>query len=265
MPAGQGPNGRLPAASAAARAPRPGLRPGPRACVVRACVRAGARRPRASARACRGPGPVRVRALPLPLGRVECGAARAGRRPLFGGRGTPAGGATGARSGPDAAGRRGWGLGCPLDHAGRARSPRRGRRGGAPRDRERPSRGLVGGTNSGGRRRAGPGQSATCRLPSRPIPRPGLSPCCSGLGRARVADTRHVLKLPEAARARPRRGGTPVPPTPRSGPSGAFAGRVAGKERSRRERTGRRLGHDPGAGSGPRKIGDPVMSGTEAV
>lgn len=60
MPAGQGPNGRLPAASAAAWVPRPGPRPGPRACVVRACVRAGARQ---------APGPMRVRAR---RGRAQC-------------------------------------------------------------------------------------------------------------------------------------------------------------------------------------------------
>lgn len=136
VPAGQGPNGRLPAASAAAWAPRPGLRPGPRACVVRACVRAGARRPRASARACPSP---------LPRGRVERGAARGGRWPLFRDRGGPAGGARGARRGPDAAGRRGWGLGFPLDRRG-ARAARGGcaRGWGGPRGRVlvkgRPSR-----------------------------------------------------------------------------------------------------------------------------
>lgn len=116
VPAGQGPNGRLPAASAAARAPRPGLRPGPRACVVRACVRAGARRPRASARACPLPPSPRPRGARSGAGRALAFVPRP-RRTGWRGEGRP------ARA------RRRWeagvGAGLSLGSAGRARSPRR--------------------------------------------------------------------------------------------------------------------------------------------
>lgn len=206
MPAGQGPNGRLPAASAAAWAPRPGPRPGPRACVVRACVRACRRAAGAwpSARACpAGPSPVRVRArrslrsvcLRSPRCRMVLGPAPGWRRPLFGGRGEAAGWARGTPARARCRWEAGVGAGLSLWYSwgapGAARSLGRV---GIPGFREQ---GSLWGTREGcleiqvsGPFTGWPGPGAACLL--RAAPPPSLGTVGSGLSNRQTGDAAFV-------------------------------------------------------------------------